>query len=153
MSLTAALILDAIRAKHTDAAIVPELTISDLDWLELCEPGTRMPPERRIDALMIRTFQRTAIEIKTTRSDFARDDWYKRRPWARVVHRFVFAVPHDLDVMAPHGCGLWKVAPDGRITVAKKAIVQKHPEHLPQEVIQRLAHRASGAHRFEGDET
>lgn len=141
--MTADDILQAIRRKYPQNGLVPELTISDLDWLELFEPGQPYAMERRIDALMFRSFQRTAIEVKVSKADFARDNWHKRRPWARVVHRYVYAVPHDLDVMAPHGCGLWKVHPDGRIDVVKKAIVQKHPEHLPQEVIQRLAYRAT----------
>lgn len=140
--MDAAFILDSIRRKYDDSAIVPELTITDLDWLELHEPGHRRVKERRIDALMFQSFQRTAIEVKVSLADFKRDTWAKRRPWARVVHRFVYAVPHDLKVTAPHGCGLWRVAPDGQIAVSKKARVQKYPEHLPQEVILRLAYRA-----------
>lgn len=141
--MDSAFILDSIRKKYSESAIVPELTISDLDWLELHEPGQRRVKERRIDALMFQSFQRTAIEVKVSEADFKRDTWAKRRPWARVVHRFIYAVPHDMRATAPYGCGLWRISPDGKVAVSKKALVQKHPEHLPQEVVQRLAYRAA----------
>lgn len=157
MSMTAKFILDAIRGTYPSTAIVPELTIEDLDLADSGEVTeysyTRTaPPEghkyaRRIDALMFDSLVRTAIEIKVTRADFMRDTYWKRRAWQRVTHRFVYVVPHDLDVMAPHGCGLWKVGEDGRITVVKKAIVSKTPDPLPQTVVQRLAYRASAASR------
>lgn len=141
MTTTAAHILDAIRRHYPTAAIVPELTIEDHQR----EPGeTHTTATRRIDALMFQSLIRTAIEIKVTRADMARDTYWKRRPWQRVTHRFVYAVPADLDVMAPHGCGLWHVHDDGTMTVVKKAILSKTPEPLPQTVIQRLAYRASG---------
>lgn len=150
---TAAFILDAIRAHHRDAAIVPELTIEDFDLPDSDEVRenlfTRTPPPeghkytRRIDALMFQSLIRTAIEIKVTRADFMRDTYWKRRAWQSVTHRFVYAVPHDLDVMAPHGCGLWRVDERGAITVAKKAIVSKTPDPLPQTVVQRIAYRAA----------
>ena len=98
---------------------------------------------RRIDALMWQSFERTAIEIKVSKADFNRDTYWKRRAWQNVTHRFIYAVPHDLDVIAPHGCGLWKVHEDGSIEITKKAIVNKTPEHLPQSVIQRMAYRIS----------
>lgn len=156
--LTAALILDAIRATYTAAAIVPELTIEDFDLPDSGKPVDYLDMhhherpeghkfERRIDALMFETLLRTAIEIKVTRADFLRDTYWKRRAWQRVTHRFIYAVPHNLDVMAPHGCGLWKVAENGRITVVKKAIVSRTPDPLPQTVVQRLAYRAAGSRR------
>lgn len=152
--LTAALILDAIRRTYPAAAIVPELTIEDFDLPDSGIPVDYLDmhhsdrPEghkyvRRIDALMFETLVRTAIEIKVSRADFMRDTYWKRRAWQRVTHRFVYAVPHNLEVMAPHGCGLWKVSDDGRITIVKKAIVSKTPDPLPQTVVQRLAYRAS----------
>lgn len=143
--MDAAFILDAIRQKHSDAAIVPELTITDprMDWEHALTRHERgFPPTRRIDALMMQSFERTAVEIKVTKQDFHLDVEQKRWPWQRVAHRFVYAVPHDLEVMSPHGCALWKVHPDGRIEVVKKAIVRNTPEPLPQEVIQRLMYRA-----------
>lgn len=138
--MDSAFILAAIRAKYRDAAIVHELTIEDHER----EPGeTHTTPTRRIDALMFQSLMRTAIEIKVSKADMSRETFWKRRPWQRCVHRYVYAVPHDLDVQAPHGCGLWRIHPDGQITVDKNAIVSKVPEPLPQTVVQRLAYRAS----------
>lgn len=152
--MTASFILQAIRAKHQGAAIVPEITIEDFDLADSGEAvaylgarGERPDGhkyERRIDALMFQTLERTAIEIKVTRADFMRDTYWKRRAWQNVTHRFIYAVPHDLEVMAPHGCGLWKVHESGSIVVAKKAIVNRTPDPLPQTVVQRLAYRAGG---------
>ncbi len=151
--MNAAFILDAIRAAYPSTAVVPELTIEDLDIADSGETVEHLhahtaPPEghkysRRIDALMFDSLVRTAIEIKVTRADFMRDTYWKRRAWQNVTHRFVYAVPEDLDVMTPHGIGLWKVSESGRITIAKKAIVSKTPDPLPQTVIQRLAYRAA----------
>lgn len=141
--MTADFILDAIRSKYPDAAIVPELSIED-EWMNPHDQGEHAYL-RRIDALMFQTLIRTAIEIKVTKPDFGRDTFWKRRPWDRVTHRFVYVVPHDLDVMAPHGCGLWKVDESGRISVVKNAIVSKTPDPLPQAVVQRLAYRAAKA--------
>lgn len=154
--MDSAFILDAIREKYPTAALVPEVTIEDFDL-----PDTERPtdylymsnegrPEghkltRRIDALMFESLIRTAVEVKVTRADFMRDTYWKRRAWQRVTHRFVYAVPHDLDVMSPHGCGLWRVDERGRITVVKKAIVSKTPDPLPQTVVQRIAYRAASA--------
>lgn len=147
-------ILDAIRAKHPGTAIVPELTIEDFDLPDTGEDaehsfmGCAERPEghsytRRIDALMFDSLVRTAIEIKVTKADFNRDTYWKRRMWQRHTHRFIYAVPHDLDVMSPHGCGLWKIHPDGRVEIVKKAILNKTPDPLPQTVVQRIAYRAS----------
>jgi hypothetical protein len=152
--MNASQILEAIRAKYPSTAIVPELTIEDYDLPDSGQEVERLNlhagvrPEghkysRRIDALMFDSLVRTAIEVKTTKADFNRDTYWKRRAWQRVTHRFIYAVPHDLDVMSPHGCGLWKIHPGGRIEVVKKAIVNKTPDALPQTVIQRLAYRAA----------
>ncbi len=148
----AAFLLDAVRAKYPAAAIVPEITIEDEDLPDSGEPTEHLyertpPPDghkfsRRIDALMWESLIRTAIEIKVTRSDFMRDTYWKRRAWQRVTHRFVYMVPEGLNVTAPHGCGLWEVDATGRITVVKKAILNRSPEPLPQTVVQRLAYRA-----------
>lgn len=153
--MDAGFILEAIRAKYPTTAIVPEITIEDFDLPDSGEVGEgpfRSSEERpdghkynrRIDALMFDSLVRTAIEIKVSRADFLRDTYWKRRAWQNVTHRFVYAVPHDLDVMSPHGCGLWKVQEDGSITVAKKAITNRAPDFLPQTVVQRLAYRAAG---------
>lgn len=141
-------ILNAIKAKYPDAAIVAELSIEDSEFYDPDpEAGPARPVAehkylRRIDALMWQSLTRTAIEIKVTKADFNRDTHWKRRAWQRVTHRFVYVVPHDLEVMSPHGCGLWKVDEFGRITVVKNAIISRTPEPLPQSVVQRLAYRA-----------
>lgn len=142
--MDSAFILGAIRRKYPTAAIVPEVVMDDPSYAA----GDRgdeetVKPQRRIDALMFQTLERTAIEIKTTRADFHRDTWAKRRPWFTVCHRFVYVVPHDLDVIAPHNCGLWRVQEDGTVTVATKAKVSTTPEPLPQQVVQSLAYRAA----------
>ena len=157
-------ILWTIRNKYPAAAVVPEITIDDMDLPDSGEAveslGMSHTPrpeghkyERRIDALMFESLIRTAIEIKVSVADFNRDTYWKRRMWQRHTHRFIYAVPHDLQVMAPHGCGLWKVHENGRIEVAKKAILNKTPEALPQNVVQRLAFRAAHAYALGEDET
>lgn len=152
--MDAPFILKAIRRHHAGAAIVPEITIEDYNLPDSGEPTESMfmsslgQPDghklaRRIDALMFDSLIRTAIEIKVTAADFNRDTYWKRRAWQQVTHRFVYVVPHDLDVVAPHPCGLWRVDELGRVTVTKKAVVSKTPDPLPQTVIQRLAYRAA----------
>lgn len=151
--MNAAFILEAIRSTYPSTAIVPELTIEDLDIADSNEIVEKSfmhtaPPEghkysRRIDALMFDSLVRTAIEIKVSRADFMRDTYWKRRAWQNVTHRFVYAVPEELDVMTPHGIGLWKVSESGQIAIVKRAIVSKTPDPLPQTVIQRIAYRAA----------
>lgn len=143
--MNAADVLNAIRRHHAQAAVVAEVVLDDPDWLDHYSPDSRTKPTRRIDALMFRTLERTAIEIKVSRADFARDDWQKRRPWVRVTHRFVYAVPKGLVAASetPYGCGLWEVDEHGRVTVARKATFNRTPEPLPQQVVQALAYRAA----------
>jgi len=145
--MDAKFILDAIRRKYPDAAIVPEVTMDDPAYWAGGEKltGEKLTPYRRIDALMFESLVRTAIEIKVTKADFNRDTWAKRRPWFQVVHRFVYVAPAELGLMSPHNCGMWWVHEDGRITVAKKAKVSHTPEPLPQQVVQGLAYRAAKA--------
>lgn len=148
--MDAAFILESIEAKYPRAVMVPEISINDPlwhDWDHRSSSDKRLDghkPFRRIDALMFDSYQRTAIEVKISAADYRLDTDRKRRPWQRVTHRFVYAVPHHLNVAAPHGCGLWKVHDDGTIEVVKKAIVNKHPEPLSQDVVLRLAYRAAG---------
>ena len=145
--MDAKFILDAIRRKYPDAAIVPEVTMDDPAYWAGGEKltGDKLTPYRRIDALMFESLIRTAIEIKTTKADFNRDTWAKRRPWFAVCHRFVYVTPAELGLMSPHNCGMWWVHEDGSITVAKKAKVSHTPEPLPQQVVQSLAYRAAKA--------
>jgi len=148
-------ILAALRAAHPKQAIVHEVVIHDHLWEE--RDGSSKPI-RRIDALMFDSLQRTAIEIKVSKADLKRDTYQKRAPWAAVTHRFVYAMPVELfesitnwgalhtetgfDI---YGCGIWTVDGAGRVKVARKAVVNRHPEPLPQQVIQSLAYRASDA--------
>lgn len=143
---TAAEVLAALKRHHHTAALVPELVIRDdyPMWAEL-DSGHGQPYTRRIDALMFDNLERTAIEIKISKADAARDTYQKVQPWRRVVHRFVYAVPAGLIEHPPvYGCGLWWVHPDGRIEVRRQSRVTKTPEPLPQHVVQALAYRAVG---------
>lgn len=153
--VTADLVLDAIRAHHHQAAIVAEVALHDPDaddhyeqWLDKVAAGEgntpRPPATRRIDALMFRTLERTAIEIKVDTADVRREDHRKVAPWRRVTHRFVYAVPAGLIDQPPMwGTGLWWIHDDGRVEVVRRAKVNTTPEPLPQHVIQALAYRAA----------
>lgn len=153
-------ILEAIRLKYSDKAMVPEVvldvdpaTMYDRRDAHLSDPLNvkREPPFRRIDALMFDGAQRTAIEVKTSKADVKRETEAKVFPWKRVTHRFIYAMPVDLiDLYTmneyPHalyGCGIWWVHEDGRIEVARNAKINKYPESLPQQVITALAYRAT----------
>ena len=135
-------ILDAISRKYPASAIVPELSVNVPNWTS--GRGEGQVWKRRIDALMFESFVRTAIEIKVSRDDVKRETYQKTEPWRRLVHRFIYAVPAGLVEHKPiHGAGLWWVYDDGRIEVKDKAIINRTPEHLPQDVIQRMAYRAT----------
>ncbi|WP_202910338.1 hypothetical protein [Mycobacteroides abscessus] len=150
-SMSAQDVLDALQrwGSRRRAAIVPELVIGDDygTWKNELGRGTdepREPETRRLDALMFQTLVRTAIEIKVTRADAARETWLKVWPWQRVCHRFVYVVPAGLIELAPvSGCGLWWVHPGGGIEVVQKTTISKTPEPLPQCVVQQLAFRAA----------
>ncbi|WP_420112562.1 hypothetical protein [Pseudactinotalea sp.] len=145
-------VLDAVRRHHAGAAFVPEveLTVDDLhreSYDDLNGNGHKHY-SRRIDALMFHQLQRTAIEIKVSTADAARDTYAKVDPWRRITHRFVYAVPAGLIDHPPvYGMGLWWVHEDGRVEVHRKATPNRYPEPLPQHVVQTLAYRASGGPR------
>lgn len=150
--MNAADVLAALRKHHRDAALVPEVVIHDdyPTWAEL-PYGHGQPYTRRIDALMFDSLERTAIEIKVSKADAARETWEKVQPWRRVCHRFVYAVPAGLIEHPPvYGCGLWWIHdptamhPHGRVEVRRRVSINKTPEPLPQHVIQALAYRAVG---------
>lgn len=105
-------------------------------------------PVRRIDALMRDSTGYTAIEIKVTRGDFKRDTEEKRRAWRAHTRRFVYATPTGLvnPGEVPDGCGLWEL--DGRrLTVAKKATINKEPLTLPRSVLDTMLYRVSNYER------
>ncbi|KPG34357.1 MULTISPECIES: hypothetical protein [Mycobacteroides] len=150
--MNAADVLAALRKHHRDAALVPEVVIHDdhPTWAELPD-GHGQPYTRRIDALMFDSLERTAIEIKVSKADAARETWEKVQPWRRVCHRFVYVVPAELIEHPPvYGCGLWwiheptAIYPLGRVEVKRKVSINKTPEPLPQHVVQALAYRAAG---------
>lgn len=147
--MSAALILQAIREKHPQAAVVHEVVLNDNLW---DERRGESKPQRRIDALMFESFQRTAIEIKVSPDDLARDTYAKRAPWVAVTHRFVYAMPESMFAQLDRrlggnydiwNCGVWTVDDHGNVRVARKAVVNRHPEPLPQQVVQALAYRAA----------
>jgi hypothetical protein len=143
--MDAQFILDAIRSAYPDAALVPEVQISDDYWIDYHGIDTA-PATRRIDALLWQARQITAIEVKVSVADFDRDTWLKRLPWQRVAHRFVYAVPAGLldgRRVVPAGCGLWEVRPSGGVRVVQRAKVNNAPEPLPLSVVQGLAYRAA----------
>lgn len=150
--MTAHEVLTLVTRHHNEAAIVPEVTLA-VDALHResyddTNANGHAHYERRIDALMFHNLQRTAIEVKVSRTDAARDTYAKVDPWRRVTHRFVYAVPAGLiDTPPVYGAGLWWVHPDGRVEVKRKCQTNRYPEPLPQRVVQTLAYRATGGPR------
>lgn len=144
--MIAADVLAGLRRHYHDAALVPEVVVSDFYAEWGAETFGDVPIRtRRIDVLMFHRQQRTAIEIKVSRDDAARESWRKVWPFMAIVHRFVYAVPAGLIDRPPvSGCGLLWVHPDGLVEVKGKAKVNHSPEPLPQHVVQALAYRAAG---------
>ena len=149
-------VLEALLAARPDAAIVPELTIADETARAMVLPKgeDRPPTTRRIDALMFESLQRTAVEIKVSKADAARESWEKVRPWVAVTHRFIYLTPAGLIEQPPvYGAGLWWVHDDGRIEVRRKARINAYPEPMPQLLVQALAYRASNRPIFRREGT
>jgi len=169
--MTAAEVLEVITRCIKDA-VVPELTLMDpfvqrayeeyyhdKQTCEFkgkegpCRPFSKDPGFRRIDALIVRGDQRTAVEIKVSHSDFLRETDAKRRPWLPIVHRFVYVCPAN--VIQPHevpqGCGLQWVVEDayGRgpkfrtLETKKRAVINKNPDPIPNQLFVSLCYRAS----------
>lgn len=143
--MNAADILRAIRDTYPKCAVVREVSI--VDTLHQ-RRDSRSKPVRRIDALLRDTLGYTAIEIKVTRADFRRDTPEKRRAWIAHTRRFVYAAPAGLLKASeiPDGCGLWEF--DGRrLTVAKKATINKSPATFPRAVFDSMLYRVSNYER------
>lgn len=106
---------------------------------------------RRIDGLMLAGGEYTAIEIKCTRADFRRETEEKRRAWRNVTSRFIYAAPAGVIPVAelPPYAGLWEFGENkyGEMTVTavKRAVKNKTPEPLPQQVITAMFYRAAKA--------
>ncbi len=122
--------LDSISGQDID----PEGSVSNL-W----EP----PSNRRIDGFLYSKKKLIAIEVKVSVADFKRETSEKRAPWERVSHQFVYATPKGLLMPSdiPSHCGLWEVDEFNRVTIAKKAKVNKNPEPMPQQILVALMYR------------
>ncbi|NCL73761.1 hypothetical protein [Rhodococcus sp. YH1] len=149
-------ILDAIARKHRDCALIREVLVTDQDadrfasadaWVAAGRPGKMPrfePTARRIDGLLFNGGQiRTAIEVKISRADYQRENDAKRRPWIAVTNRFVYATPAGLlrPDEIPDGCGLWEVDDAGRVTIARRARINRDPDPIPHQVLVALAYR------------
>ena len=145
-------VLQYVKEHHSKAAFVPELTVTD-PWAlsNHDEESTPNIYHRRIDALMMMGYQLTALEIKVSRADVKRDDWYKTLPWRRLTHRYIYAVPAGLIESREvpfYEAGLWWVHEDGKVEVKRKARINNYPEPLPLHVIQNMMYRIAGNTRF-----
>ena len=153
---TAQRIYDAVY-RHTNGAMVPEVVLGVPEYMEH-DGDPQMKPYRRIDALMFETLTRTAVEIKISMADLRRETPYKWEPWRNVTHRFIYAIPYGMcdwqeviDATGNHWAGVWGIHEDGRVEVLRRAKVQKHPEPLPQQVVQAMAYRIHAHHRTEAN--
>jgi hypothetical protein len=98
---------------------------------------------RRIDALIFESNTRTAVEIKISRADFFRDTDAKRAAWMKHTDRFIYLTPKGLinKEEIPEGCGLWEYE-NGKITVTKRATINKNVQDFPQSMFKYFAWRA-----------
>lgn len=101
------------------------------------------PSNRRIDGFLYSKKKLIAIEVKVSVADFKRETPEKREPWERVSHQFIYATPKGLLLPSdiPPQCGLWEVDEFNRVTIAKKAKVNKNLEPMPQQVLVSLMYR------------
>jgi len=154
--LTADDILAAIRRANPKYPLLTELVLTDVDR----DRGNGDLRKRRIDGLLIGPRgQRTAIEVKVSRQDFLRETEAKRRPWIRCSHRFVYAAPKGLlrANEIPKGIGLWEVSLTAKaktgfvsiyeLTVAKRCIINKNPDPVPDQLFAALAYRLDNPRR------
>ena len=173
--ITSKILLKALRNKYPNAAVLSEVTMEDEEELAkvataevILRPQLRkyyeskgincdveLPEDfmlnksvynRRIDALIFEWKQRTAVEIKISRSDFFRDTAEKRAPWQKHTHRFVYLVPKGLvkPEEVPQGCGLWEYE-NGYIKIVKKAVSNKQVTDFPMSMTKYFAWRAFAA--------
>ncbi len=104
-----------------------------------------VPHTRRIDGLLLIGWQRTAIEVKVSRSDFTNETHEKTRAWKGHSHRFVYLTPPGLLSPIEVGdAGLWET--DGRrVDVIKKAIVRREVPDFPDNFVRTLIWRTAMA--------
>lgn len=175
--ITSKTLLQALRSKFPDAAILAEVTMEDEQELERVRtaaarrrPSLRAAYEtknlscdavlpdgydarnaitsRRIDALIFESKSRTAVEIKISRADFFRDTEAKRSAWLQHTHRFIYLVPKGLVKVeeVADGCGLWEYE-NGKITILKRAKINKEAKDFPPSMVKYFAWRAFAAER------
>jgi len=153
-ALTARDVLDAIATKYSTAVLLPELPVAHHDHQALADQwhatgqaeGLPYPvgATRCIDALLLEgSTQRTAIEVKISRSDFRKETPQKRRPWERITDRFVYACPANIiqPEEVPQHCGLWWINPDRTVTIKARAQKNRHVEPLPHHLFVTIAYR------------
>ena len=113
--MNATAVLDAIARKHSNCALVREITVTDRDALDpvrdawsAWEPGDPMPEYdgtpvyRRIDGLMFDGgATRTAIEVKISRADFLRES--EEKPTAVAEDHPPFRLCHPSRVVKAGG--------------------------------------------------
>lgn len=125
VKVTSRLLLEGVRRKFPDAAVLSEVTMEDEEEAarqraahakrsryyarKFKRQGLSVDAElpegydpysavvfRRIDALIFDGKVRTAVEIKISRADFFRDTEEKRYAWRKHTHKFVYLVPAGL---------------------------------------------------------
>jgi hypothetical protein len=170
--LTSKILLTALKRKFDKAAVLKEVTMTDEEEetrvataIAISSPGYKkyldrkglrydaeLPDDynyrtaittRRIDALIFDGNQRTAVEIKISRGDFFRDTPEKRYAWKKHSHRFVYLTPQGLvkPEEVAEDCGLWEYH-DGKITVIKRAKINKNVVDFPASMTKYFAWRA-----------
>lgn len=112
--MTAEQVLDALIAVCSDKIWATELALIG---------GSRRIDFWTLEPAASRGFRATAYEIKVSRSDFRRDSEAKQEGALLFSDRFWYAAPSGLIArdQVPGWAGLMEVAPDNRITIAKRA--------------------------------
>jgi hypothetical protein len=158
-------VLDALRADYCKRA---EVIGGQSEWAMVEEFPAWVPErgtshwsrgERRIDALLVRTygggsgFERLAIEIKVSRSDYRNETDEKRAPAEALAHRTAYAAPRGVidPATLPPGWGLLLVdEPDersdpwARRTTWSKKCVRRVPSHDLDGALAMMARKAHG---------
>lgn len=139
---------------------MPNFATDPEGWALWRDSEVYAPTFRRIDVLLMKTsssakpipFERIAVEIKVSRSDFRRDTVEKRRAWQAVAHRFAYAVPSGLVSVSevPADCGLIEVDPDaprfqGCVWAKRAPRREGRPDDFTDQFVAYLAGRASRA--------
>ena len=138
-------ILDVVERKNYQSAMVRELGI--YDKFAMNSDDDTIPVIRRIDALLIRSLVKTAIEVKITKNDYRKETEEKRRMWRSVTHRYIYVCPEGiiLPEEVPDYCGLWWITERYKgfkeCNSVKNAIINKSPDQIPERVFMNLCYR------------